>query len=129
MVFILVPRALLFGQPCFKLHPTDEMKPKNKPMPKILNKQQLKNRDAHPPKQYVEALREELDSNRVMYRKLYGKKEDNYGEVQKLINYMNRGTYSIEFITLLTKAFELENVTMGEFFLGTKPQGADQENK
>ena len=79
-----------------------------------------------PHKQFVNALRKEHDSNRVMFRKLYGRTENDYGEVQKLINYMNRGTYSIEFITLLIKAFELENVSMGEFFLGTKPQ--DQED-
>lgn len=82
-----------------------------------------------PHKQFVNALREELDSNRVMFRKLYGKKEENYGEVQKLINYMNRGTYNIEFIILLIRAFELENVTMGEFFLGKVQNQNEQSNE
>ncbi len=80
-----------------------------------------------PHKQFVNELREEYDSARVMFRKLHGRKEENYNEVQKLINYMNRGTYSMEFVAQLVKAFDLENVTMGEFFLGVKDQ--DNENE
>ena len=82
-----------------------------------------------PHKQFVNALRKEHDSNRVMFRKIYGRHEKDYGEVQKLINYMNRGTYSVGFIVLLIEAFGLENVTMGEFFLGVKEQGTGKKGE
>ncbi|UAA37845.1 hypothetical protein KIH87_14215 [Paraneptunicella aestuarii] len=82
-----------------------------------------------PHKQFVKKLRDENENARMMFRKLYGRKEENYREVQQMINNLNRGTYSMEFVALLVKTFGLENVTMGEFFLGKEPEDKEQNPK
>ena len=68
-------------------------------------------------KQFVKVLRTKCGSYREMYIKLH-KTEPSKRDVQTLTNYVNRGNFNTEFMLDLIEAFDLEDVTLGEFFKG-----------
>lgn len=67
--------------------------------------------------EFVKILRVKAGGYRQLFVKLYGR-EPTKDEVKNLGNYVTRGNYNTKFMNLLIDAFELENVTLGEFFKG-----------
>ncbi|MBM7070921.1 hypothetical protein JQC92_02545 [Shewanella sp. 202IG2-18] len=72
--------------------------------------------------EYVEALRaflkekrKELGGYKAMYRLLYGV-EPTVNEEKRLINLINRGALSGEFIGLCADKLSLNDVTLGEIY-------------
>ncbi|MCY7293800.1 hypothetical protein [Alteromonas sp. a30] len=67
--------------------------------------------------QYVKQLKDSCGGYRDFFIKLYGR-EPSKQDVQSLINAVNRGKYNMDFILRLVAAFDLDNVTFGEFYKG-----------
>lgn len=66
---------------------------------------------------YVKKLKDSCGNYRDFFIKLYGH-EPSKQDVQSLTNAVNRGRYNMEFILRLLAAFDLDNVTFGEFYKG-----------
>ncbi len=89
-------------------------------------------KSGHP--QYSEKVRDllkerrkELGKTRLLYEALYGR-EPNKAQTQQLVNLLNRGNPSVEFLGLCVEKLNLEEMTLGELF-GIKSQNKKKESK
>lgn len=73
-------------------------------------------------RQFVKILKTKCGSYREMYRRIHGKEPSSKQDVQTLTNYVNRGNFNMTFLLQLLDAFELDDVTFGEFFNGQDPK-------
>lgn len=74
----------------------------------------------HPARAFAKKLKSYYGGYKQFYRIIYNKEAENQNELQRFINYINRGNYSLEFIETLVRNAHLHHVTMAEFFLGEK---------
>lgn len=74
----------------------------------------------HPARAFAKKLKTYYGDYNEFYKVIYDKEPKNQNELQRFINYINRGNYSLEFIEILVKNAHLHHVTMAEFFLGKK---------
>ncbi|WP_191603791.1 hypothetical protein [Marinomonas algicola] len=78
------------------------------------------NGSIEPGRNYVKSLRSQAGGVKPFFRKLYGR-EPTVNEHITLNNYINRGHYNADFVVLLIKEFNLEDVTLGEFYCHIHP--------
>lgn len=69
-----------------------------------------------PVRLFIKYLKSESGTYRVFYKKLYGRHAESAQDIQTLTNYVNRGALSPSFIRRVMKAFELEDMTLGELY-------------
>ena len=69
---------------------------------------------------FLKVKRKEIGGNKALYRTLYGH-EPSKNENQALINLLNRGVLSAEFLGLCVDKLELDDTTLYELFGIQKP--------
>lgn len=69
---------------------------------------------------FAKKLKNYYGGYKEFYRVVYGDDAISSNELQRFINYINRGNYSLEFLETLVRNAHLHHVTMAEFFLGEK---------
>lgn len=74
----------------------------------------------HPAHMFAKKLKNYYGEYKEFYRVVYGDDAISSNELQRFINYINRGNYSLEFLETLVRNAHLHHVTMAEFFLGEK---------
>ncbi|UAA38660.1 hypothetical protein KIH87_18685 [Paraneptunicella aestuarii] len=74
----------------------------------------------HPARQFAKKLKDYYGGYKAFYKVVYGEDAENSNELQRFINYVNRGNYSLSFLETLVRNAHLHHVTMAEFFLGEK---------
>ncbi|UAA38035.1 hypothetical protein KIH87_15255 [Paraneptunicella aestuarii] len=74
----------------------------------------------HPARLYVKKLKDIYGGYRDFYLLLYGHEPETSNELQRFINYVNRGNYNLDFLELLLKNTDTKGITLEEFVLGTK---------
>lgn len=72
----------------------------------------------HPARLHVKKLKDIHGGYKGFYEVLYGHKAHNQNELQRFINYVNRGNYKLDFLHLLVTQAGLKNLTLEEFLLG-----------
>ena len=70
-------------------------------------------------RKFIQAKRDELGGAKPFYKLIYGR-EPMGNESITLNNQVNRGNYSAEFVGLLVDRLGLDNITLAEFYKGTK---------
>ena len=73
-----------------------------------------------PARYFVKRLKSYYGGYKPFYKVIYGEEANSEHELQRFINYVNRGSYKAEFLELLTRNAHLHHITMAEFFLGEK---------
>ena len=68
-------------------------------------------------KQNIIALKDLCGSYKAMYEKIHGTPPTRRN-TQTFTNNVNRGVYKAEFVIELIKAFNLHDITLGEFYFG-----------
>ena len=68
-------------------------------------------------KKNVLALKHVCGTYKSLYEKIYGKTPTRR-DTQTFTNNINRSVFKAEFVILLIKAFNLYDVTLGEFYMG-----------
>lgn len=72
-------------------------------------------------RKFIQAKRDELGGAKPFYKLIYGR-EPIGNESITLNNQVNRGNYSAEFVGLIVDKLNIDNVSLGEFYKGIKPQ-------
>ncbi|BDM64562.1 hypothetical protein NFHSH190041_20140 [Shewanella sp. NFH-SH190041] len=70
---------------------------------------------ANAARDFLKARRDELGGNKALYRELYGA-EPTDNENQRLINLLNRGNLSAEFLGLCADRLKLGDTTLKQLF-------------
>lgn len=76
----------------------------------------------------IKKLKDECGSYKAFYERLHGKLPDRRN-TQTFTNNINRGVFKAEFIIELMEAFDLEDVTLGEFFKGELQREEQQKEQ
>lgn len=85
-------------------------------MPKKINKNKVYAENA---RAYIQARRNELGGAKPFFKLVYGR-DPVLNEAQTLTNQINRGNYSAEFVGLLVDKLSLDEISLGEFYKGSK---------
>lgn len=72
------------------------------------------------PRLHVKKLKDMYGDYNDFYEVMYGKPPETQNELQRFINYVNRGNYNLDFLFLLVTKAELKGMTLERFFLGTE---------
>ena len=67
---------------------------------------------------HVKRLKDTYGGYKAFYKVLYGHEAENQNELQRFINYVNRGLYNLDFLLLLVTNAGLTGLTMEAFLLG-----------
>lgn len=67
---------------------------------------------------HVKRLKDTHGGYKAFYEVLYGHAAENQNELQRFINYVNRGLYNLDFLLLLVTNAGLTGLTMEAFLLG-----------
>lgn len=70
-------------------------------------------------KKFIIKIRDDAGGAKAFFKLVYDREPIGH-ESGTLNNYVIRGKYSADFVGLLIDRFELENVTLGEFYKGNK---------
>lgn len=71
-----------------------------------------------PARLHVKRLKDIHGGYRGFYEVLYGHAAENQNELQRFINYVNRGLYNLDFLLLLVTKAGLKGLTVEAFLLG-----------
>ncbi|UAA39625.1 hypothetical protein KIH87_04505 [Paraneptunicella aestuarii] len=74
----------------------------------------------HPARLYVKKLKDVYGGYKDFYVLLYGHDPESPNELQRFINYVNRGSYNLEFLEMLVTKTDTKGITLEEFILGKK---------
>lgn len=72
----------------------------------------------HPARLHVKKLKDIHGGYKGFYEVLYGHSAESQNELQRFINYVNRGNYNLDFLQLLVTKAGLKGLTLEEFLLG-----------
>ena len=76
----------------------------------------------------IVALKDYCGSYKAMYQRIHGKEPESR-ESKTFNNKINRGAYKAELIIQLIKAFDLHDVSLGEFYFGDITPYLEAKNK
>lgn len=71
-----------------------------------------------PARLHVKRLKDSHGGYKEFYKVLYGHNAESHNELQRFINYVNRGLYNLDFLLLLVTKAGLTGLTMEDFLLG-----------
>lgn len=72
------------------------------------------------PRLHVKRLKDIHGGYKTFYEVLYDEPPVNHNEMQRFINYVNRGNYNLDFLVLLVTKAGLKELTLEEFLFGSK---------
>ena len=75
-----------------------------------------------PARLHVKRLKDVHGGYRSFYEVLYGHAAENQNELQRFINYVNRGLYNLDFLLLLVTKAGLTGLTIEAFLLEERPK-------
>ncbi|MCY7297466.1 hypothetical protein [Alteromonas sp. a30] len=70
------------------------------------------------PRLHVKRLKDIHGGYKTFYEVLYEKPPETHNELQRFINYVNRGNYNLDFLVLLVAKAGLKGMTLEEFLFG-----------
>lgn len=71
-----------------------------------------------PARLHVKRLKDIHGGYRDFYEVLYGREPHSQNELQRFINYVNRGNYNLDFLEMLVSKAGLTEMTIAEFVYG-----------